>query len=73
MDRARGTVGPRHAEAGATPRLEAGSALASGGTRAPCGVLPHGVRVRESEEELPIVFVGGITHHQMLRARIDIS
>src|SRR5207247_2555917 len=41
--------------------------------RAPlCGALPHGVRVREPEEELPIVFVGGITHHQMLGGRIDI-
>src|SRR5262249_1768399 len=39
----------------------------------PCGALPHGVRVREPEEALPIVFVGGITHHQMLRPRIYIA
>src|SRR5262245_35175566 len=33
---------------------------------------PHGVGVREAQHELPIVFVRRLTHHQVLRCRIDI-
>jgi hypothetical protein len=45
-----------------------------GGSRmfgcAPCS--PHWVGVREAEQELPIVFVRRITHHQVLRHRVEI-
>ena len=35
--------------------------------------LSHGISVWEAEQELPIVFVRRLTHHQVLRCRVDVS